>query len=315
MRITQSTLAPGAKGAVTSLVLIFVAGIFASNTGLSAPLRRKTQKPAVVAPTDWGQAASAELESARNETAKPAAKSKKAAQITNKATATDTTKAADESQPQTLTDAQESGVLPTPATVRTNVAPVESKIERTALRFTFLFEPYQPHGTGQFATGEKIQYSNLSPSVLGQVDLRWLPYEVGDIAGKPASIGGYGAFGYSRQNMPLVAPSGFRYDDVALNTLRYEVGGAIGLTLNSKFTLEGRVGVGRISAIQTSRYSDMVGTFERPYLVGALDLSYHLFPRFALVGSVARRTPLADGSGSIAFDPLTVSGGFLVQVR
>lgn len=279
------------SGLVVSSFLVFGQMFFPNFAwAAKAKTQSKAKREAKIktsVPQDWGQAAADELERSRGEAPK--------------ATTALTTDSMD--------------VLPTPATIRAEVMKTQSAIERSALRFTFLFEPYQPYGTGKFGAGEQVFYGNLPNSVLGQVDLRWLPFELGDVFGRPASLGGYGAFGYSRQTLPLVAPSGFRYDDVALNTLRSEVGSVLGLTLNSKLNLEARLGVGRVSMIQTSRYAEVVGTFERPYLVGSLDLSYHLVPRFALVASVARRTPLADGSGSIAFDPFTIAGGFLVQVR
>lgn len=208
-----------------------------------------------------------------------------------------------------------STTLPTPATVRAEVPEFETGIERTALRFALTFESYKPRGRGEFSTGDTIDYGRLPNGLLAQADLRWLPFSFANFAGRTLNLGGYGAFGYSRQEMPLVAPSGFRYDDVALNTLRYEAGLAVGVDLSPKFNLEARLGVGRLTATQTSRFADLVGTFNRPYGAAAVDLSYHIVPRFALIGSIAHRTALADGTGAIAFDPLTVSGGFLVQVR
>lgn len=205
--------------------------------------------------------------------------------------------------------------LPTPATIRAEVTGVRSTIERSALRFTFLFEPYRPKGIGAFGAGQPLDYGALPDSVLGQVDLRWLPFDLGNLGKYPLSLGGFGAFGYSRQALPIVAASGFRYEDAALNSIRVEAGFAMGLELNERWNLEARAGLGRLSFVQTSKYADLAGTFERSYMVGALDLSYRVFSRFALVASAASRSPLGAGSGSIIFDPLTLSGGFLVQVR
>jgi len=208
-----------------------------------------------------------------------------------------------------------SGILPTPATVRAEVQPFSTAIERTALRFALTFESYQPRGAGQFVSGDTIDYGRLPSGLLAQADLRWLPFSVGAFSGKTVNLGGYTAFGYSRQEMPLVAPSGFRYDDVALNTLRYEAGVAAGVDLSSKLNLEARLGIGRLTAIQSSRFTDLVGTFHRPFAALAVDLSYHIVPRFAFIASLAHRSALSEGTGAMTFDPLTVSGGFLVQVR
>lgn len=291
----------------------------AATQAIAAPstLAKKTAKksPRAEEIVDWSRTAADELEKARIEAAKPDAKSAKTAKATNRTGDTTTAKPVAETNPASLTDASRSDVLPTPATIRAEVTGVRSAIERSALRFTFLFEPYQPKGVASFGAGQQIDYASLPGSLLGQVDLRWLPFGIGNLGSRPLSMGGYGAFGYSRQTLPLVAPSGFRFDDAALNTIRVEAGLAFGLELNDYWNLEARAGAGRLSYVQTSKYSDVVGTFERSYFVGALDLSYQLFSRFALIGSVASRTPIGGGSGSISFDPLTVSGGFLVQVR
>ncbi len=234
----------------------------------------------VPAPVDWGKKAASELEL----------------------------------KPGRAADSPATGVRPTAATIEAKVAGVESVIERQALRFTFLFEPYQAHGAAKIASGEDVSYSNLPATVLAQIDLRWLPFRLGVDLGDIA-FGGYLAGGYSRQTVPLVAASGFRYDDTALNTFRAEGGVVFGRTLSDRFDIETRFGLGRIIEAQTSKYADVVASQDRPYLVGAIDLSYYLTKKFAILGSVARRTPLSDGRGSIAFDPFTVSGGFLVQVR
>lgn len=205
------------------------------------------------------------------------------------------------------------GVLPTPATVVAVANSHESAIERTALRVGLTFEPYQPRGTGTFGVGESINYDTLPSSVLGNADLRWLPFVLDE--NQKVIAGGYIAFGYSRSNLPLVTPTGFKYDDVALNSMRFEAGAAVGGKIYGNWSAEGKLGLGRQSYVQTSRYSEVVGNFDRPYVAAAVDLQYHLLPKLALVGSLAKRSPIAEGSGSIGFAPLTVSGGLLVQVR
>ncbi len=295
------------------MTLVLIAILFSDVFGVAEVEARvlKKAKPAVeIAPVDWSAKASSELEASRTEvpkttkqgTAKPGnagqSKTDESAEIL-----------------KALETVNKLYVQPTAATVQAEVAVTQSVIERTALRFTFLFEPYKPNGTATLASGQEITYSSLPASVLGQVDLRWLPLELGGISGRNVTVGGYAAVGYARQQVGLVAPSGFRYDDVALNTLRFEAGLATGIALAPNWNLEARIGAGQTSVVQTSRYSEVVGSFRRPYVIGALDLSYYVANRFALVASVARRSPFGDGSGSLGFDPLTVSGGFLVQVR
>lgn len=280
------------------IFLIVVAG-FNYATPASAARRSVRVKKQVVAPAepvDWSSRAAAELD----HSAEPAAP------VTSTSTETSTASMTPPATPVTV------------ATVRAEVPESRSLLERTSLRLTFLFEPYQPNGTARLGSGQEVTYSELPTSVLGQLDLRWLPFSVGQIAGQNAVLGGYVAGGYARQSVPLVAPSGFRYDDVTLNTLRFEAGAAAGIPLaqvSNLLNLEVRLGFGRSSVVQTSRYSEVVGSFARPFISGALDFSYHLTPRFALMASIARRSPLGDGSGALGFDPLTVSGGFLVQVR
>ncbi len=218
-------------------------------------------------------------------------------------------KASDELLGSKTTD----GVLPTPATVVAIADSHQSPIELTALRVGLTLEPYQPRGTGTFGVGESIAYDSLPGSILGSVDLRWLPFEINE--SRNIIAGGYVGFGYSRQSLPLVTPTGFKYDDVALNSMRVEAGAAVGGTLKDGWSTELKLGLGRQSYVQTSRYSEVVGNFERPYVAVAADLQYHILPKFAVLASVAKRLPIGEGSGSIGFDPLTVSGGILVQVR
>lgn len=205
------------------------------------------------------------------------------------------------------------GVLPTPATVVAIAESHQSSIELTALRVGLTFEPYQPRGVGTFGVGESVSYDSLPGSVLGSVDLRWLPFELYESRGIIA--GGYLAVGYSRTALPLVTPTGFKYDDVALNSIRVETGVAVGGRVYGNWSGEVKLGVGRQSYIQTSRYSEVVGNFDRPYLAAIADIQYHIMPKFAVLASVAKRSPIAAGTGSIDFDPITISGGILVQVR
>lgn len=201
-------------------------------------------------------------------------------------------------------------VLPTPATVRAEVQAVQPAIERTGLRMALMLEAYKPSGEGHLNPGETLDYSSLPYSPMAQVDLRWLPFVEDRFA-----AGGYAALGYSRQELPLVAASGFRYDDVTLNVLRAEAGGAVGYAPAEALNLELRLGAGRLSHIQTSRYPEFNGTYTRPYAILAVDLSYHFIPQVAALLSVGKRTPLADGSGSLAFETISVAGGLLVQLR
>lgn len=218
-------------------------------------------------------------------------------------------KASDELQGVKTTE----GVLPTPATVVAIADQHESAIELTALRVGLTFEPYQPRGVGTFGVGESVSYDSLPGSVLGSVDLRWLPFEINE--SRAIIAGGYLAFGYSRTSLPLVTPTGFKYDDVALNSMRVETGLALGGRVYGNWSGEVKLGVGRQSYIQTSRFSEVVANFDRPYLAAIADIQYHIMPKFAVLASVANRSPIAAGTGSIGFDPLTISGGILVQVR
>lgn len=264
------------------LVLIALVSIAFLSDGVAAPGLPparvvKKAKKSVVPPTpiDWSERASSEL-------------------------------SAQPSVPSVASDAQ----LPTPATVRAEVQPVRPAIERTGLRLGVMVESYRPSGVGQVNTGEVIDYSQLPTSPLVQADLRWLPFERDRFV-----AGGYAAFGFARQALPLVAASGFRYEDVTLNAIRTEVGGAVGYALAPALNLESRLGLGRLSHIQTSRYTEFNGSYDRPYGILTLDLSYHFIPQVAVLVSVANRTPLADGSGGLAFEPLVLSGGLLVQLR
>jgi hypothetical protein len=262
-----------------------------SPSGAPSKTRKAAKNPKVETPVDWVARAEAELEAVRRNQIK---KQKGAGASVETGSAE---------------------VLPTPATVRADVTALGSVVEPTAMKAALLIEPYQPKGTGYFGSGEVVDYQTLPSSVLVQGDLRWLPFDLATVAGRSFVLGGYAAFGYSRQKMPLVAPSGFRYDDVALNTMRVEGGLAAGIGLSHRFNFELRGGVGRQSHVQTSRYSDVVGTFARPFAVVALDLSYYFLPRFAFVVSAAHRAPIGGGDGSVSIDPMTVSGGLLVQVR
>ncbi len=286
-----------------AVMLVLISASFGSSVVEARTASQKTKLVAEAAPIDWSAKASSELEASRTEVAKPTS------------VKVDKTKNDAAQIAKALDDVTNLYVQPTAATVQAEVAVTQSVIERTSLRFTFLFEPYNPKGTATLASGQEITYSSLPTSVLGQLDIRWLPFELGEISGRTVTFGGYAAGGYARQEVPLLAPSGFRYDDVALNTFRFEAGLTSGIALAPRWNLEARFGAGQMSVVQTSRYAEVVGSFRRPYLIGALDLSYYVANRFALVASVARRSPFGDGSGSLGFDPLTVSGGFLVQVR
>lgn len=203
--------------------------------------------------------------------------------------------------------------LPTPATVLVNAQPHRSLIEKTALRMSLSFEPYRPSGVGKFGTEETLNYQSLPSSLLGAIDLRWLPFTMS--AEDHIHWGGFLGIGYSRQPVPLVTAMGYRYPDVALNSIRYEGGIALGYGFLPKWNMEIKLGVGQQNLVQTSKSAEVVGTLDQGLYVGALDVQYYIWPKFAIMASLSHRGAMAKTAGSIEFDPLTVSGGFLVQVR
>lgn len=261
----------------------------------------------------WAQTAQAELVKAASEKPKEKVKSKSRSpsQMASPVAQQNSDRADRASDVAVAADV---AVADSPATVRAEARELGSAIVRTSLKLSLSLEPHKPSGRGVLASGETMDFSNAQDTGLLDTSLRWLPGEV-MLGNQSFNYGGFVGAGYSRQSLPVVAPSGFRYDDVALNTLRFEGGGAVGAMVGGSWNFEGRVGLGQMNLIQTSKYPEVTGSFSRPYSVLAVDASYYLTTRFALMGSVAKRFALADGTGSIALDAISASGGLIVQLR
>lgn len=266
---------------------------------VTKPKKKSAKQQKDDAPLSWSEVAASELKPIEQpESVAEDVKSKK-----NK-------RASKLKEPKLAEPSMTRDEMPSPATVRAEISDVRPAIRRQALRLDLTFEPYQARGVGQMSAGQTIDYAQVDSTVLLQADLRAMPMAVGR-----AVLGGYAAVGFAQSKIPLVAPTGFRYDDVKLNSLRLELGAVTGFNLGEQTNLELRLGVGRHALIQTSQYSNVVANSAQPYLVGAADLTYHFNNRLGAVASFAHREPIGGGSGSIAFDAVNVGAGLLIQVR
>lgn len=199
-------------------------------------------------------------------------------------------------------------------------------------------EVWQPSLVMELGNGQQVDFRDgrLKP-------LPALSFELGlDDLGRAGNWGAYLGLGYTQSKINYRSPIGFLYDDVQLHALRAEAGlrvgvnwgawsslsatkddlslrPATGATLRA-LSLQLKAGAGRMSWMQTSRYSEIAGSADQNFIVGGADLQWAMSSRWSAVIGAAYRRDLRNRdsglntsaqAGSLSLNEWNWSGGLV----
>ena len=153
------------------------------------------------------------------------------------------------------------GVLSTPATVRSRVEQVKNPVRPLAYRLGVSFQPFTPQGT--MPVGDLVPY-DLSQAGMGAmvaIEGQWLPF-VTTVTGLQA--GAFASVGFAQFNLALRSPAGISIDSTKLSIVKFQLGGTASYQLprSPLWSAHGSVGLGRLMEIQSSPSSSYANSSE-----------------------------------------------------
>lgn len=144
------------------------------------------------------------------------------------------------------------GVLPTPATVRSRVEEVKNPVKPLLYRLGVSVQPFQPKGSLQ--VGDLVPYdtSALGTNAMFALEGQWLPLKFVNTPGLDA--GGFISVGYAQFNVALRSPAGISLENTRLNVIKIQGGATVSYQLPKSplWSVHGNVGLGRLLEIQSS---------------------------------------------------------------
>lgn len=210
---------------------------------------------------------------------------------------------------------QSSDVLPTPATVRTNIEPVLSPVRYTALQIGVSYQPFAPQG--QAIAGGQASQKMTTTSQPGMIalDVRWLPFELADFPF--VYLGGFGSLGYSRSELSVRSAGGNAYKNTYAHSLKTQFGFATEFHLprNPRLSLAASCGLGRLELVQASDSAFASGA-EKLFFGSAGALAqYRLWGPWTVYGGYEYRRSLQRQVPRIGVEPHNILIGFLGSVN
>ncbi|MEK7358714.1 MAG: hypothetical protein AAB250_19875 [Bdellovibrionota bacterium] len=146
-------------------------------------------------------------------------------------------------------------VMPTPATVRSRVEAVKSPIAPLAYRLGVSLQPLTPEGTMSVAGSAPYELSVLGSRPMVALEGQWLPLTFERIP--RARFGAYASLGYAQHTMDLKSPSGAAMENTQVHSTKMQTGlsSSWQLPRDSKWSLNGQLGLGRWNTVQSSTSS------------------------------------------------------------
>lgn len=122
-----------------------------------------------------------------------------------------------------------SGVLPTPGTVRSAIAPVVDPVSRPVFEAGLSLQSYQPAGRMKLPSMEPFDLGTIPAGPMLALEVRWLPlhFAAPFAPSQPLSFGPFMSVGYSALPVKLSTPSGAPITKTELHLLKAEAGGAL----------------------------------------------------------------------------------------
>jgi hypothetical protein len=147
------------------------------------------------------------------------------------------------------------GVLPTPATVRSRVEAVKNPVRPLAYRLGVSLQPFTPKGTMNVGQLAPYDMSQAGTNPMLAVEGQWLPLMISSVPG--LQVGAFTSIGYAQFNLDLRSPTGASIGDTKLHAIKVQVGGTASYQLPRAplWSVHGNVGAGRLVDIQSSTTS------------------------------------------------------------
>ena len=187
------------------------------------------------------------------------------------------------------------GILPTPATVQLHVAPVESPIERSKLKFGLAIQPYRPEGRVELTGLEAYDIGVAGTRPMVSLEAQWLPFAFDSFTAIETGV--FASIGYARHPLEFVNPVGAKIETTELHTLKAQGGLATSFRpggLGSSLAFDVRLGGGRLSALQSSSAPYANSSAGLNFVSAGVGVEYRVWERWALFGGYDHRLPMGD---------------------
>lgn len=203
------------------------------------------------------------------------------------------------------------GVLPTPATVRSRIEEVKNPIRPLAYRFGVSLQPYEPAGSFQIASLAPYNLSAAGTQPMVAIEGQWLPVSFKNIDGFLA--GGFASLGYAQNKLDLRSPTGAALDNTKLQTIKAQAGLTASYQLPSSplWSFHGNLGAGRLTVIQSS--SEAFANLSSSLWFASLGVSVErsLLPNLSVFVGYDYRTPISRSPEGLDVPRHNVLLGFL----
>lgn len=175
-----------------------------------------------------------------------------------------------------------SAALPTPATVRSKVLPLQEPITYSAVQMGLSAQNFQVTGQGQVEGLEPYDLGALGTQPMFGLDVRWLPLALRDRS--HILFGGFVSFGYAQRSLNLRTPTGSALENSKLTSIKSVIGATTEYHLpqSPQWSLAGNLGFGRLDVVQSSSSSFANQSRALNMGVAGVQLQNRIFQRFSV---------------------------------
>ena len=144
------------------------------------------------------------------------------------------------------------GVLPTPATVRSRIETLENPVHPLEYRLGVSIQPFTPKGTMPVTDLMPYDLEAAGTGAMFALDGQWLPLHFEKVSGLEA--GPFVSIGYAQFNLALRSPTGVQLENTKLHAIKVQLGATASYQLPNSplWSVHGNLGIGRLQLIQSS---------------------------------------------------------------
>ena len=147
------------------------------------------------------------------------------------------------------------GVLPTPATVRSRIEDVKNPVHPIVYRLGVSVQPYTPAGTVQVSDLAPYDLKSAGTTAMVALEGQWLPFKFVNMSGLMAGV--FASVGFAQSTLDLRSPTGAAIDNTKLNAIKAQLGATAAYQIPESplWSVHGNLGLGRLTVIQSSTSS------------------------------------------------------------